>query len=93
MQSLVCCAAWGKATPEDGEQLLERMEADGLSPSAAYYNAVMQIAAAASEHNKGGLADCERVMDRMDKNMDSPPPLSTFSEVEFNVPFRSMHLL
>lgn len=74
MELLVYLARQGKASVEDGERLLERVQAEGLHPPTQLYQGLMQAAVYYSNFEGGGSAvpEVERILDLVQVNGDKP---------------------
>jgi hypothetical protein len=81
MSCLVELAACGQSTVADGEKLLERVQAAGLHPPLRLYEGLLQVAVIAARcRNARVLADCERVLGKM-QQLGEKPPRSMFGAV------------
>jgi hypothetical protein len=81
MGCLVELAARGGSTVEDGEKLLERMQAAGLHPPIRLYENLLQVAVLAAKcRNQAVLPNCERVLTKM-QQWGEKPPRSMFGAV------------
>ena len=74
MELLVYLARCGRSTVEDGERLLERVQAEGLQPPTKLYHGLMQAAVYASNQEGGGSAvpEVERILDLVELNGEKP---------------------